>query len=370
MHINEDLDYARMVVKISYLAMTSYEGPAPGLEVWPAPPRFCDPLVAAGSIARTLDRCAHADQLGFDWVSVSEHHYAPYMMTPNPMIMASAIAQRVTRATIALLGPLVPLNNPVRLAEEIAMLDAMTGGRTAVLFLRGTPNEHHTYDTQGDTRAMTQEGIDLILKAWREEEPFAWKGEHYNFSTVSVWPRVVQKPHPVVFGSGNSTESIDFAAERGLGIAFSFAPVEVIRDWIALYRERTAKHGWTPTPEHIIYRGIGHVAPSDEQAVEEATRFFGEQAAQQARIQARTMGGPPVNSLILQPYFLGGPETLIARFDVLRACGVGVVDMVFLGHHAQQMSAMSLFASHVMPAIQSWDHTHFDEEAAALVNAA
>ena len=82
------------------------------------------------------------------------------------------------------------------------------------------------------------------------------------------------------------------------------------------------------------------------------------------------MGGPPVNSLILQPYFLGGPETLVAQFEGLRACGVGVVDMVFLGHHDQQTHAMSLFAERVMPVIQSWDDVHFDEVAPALVNVA
>src|SRR3546814_7760805 len=109
-----------------------------------------------------------AEKLGFDWVSVSEHHYAPYQMTPNPMIMASAIIQRTSKVRVALLGPLVPLNNPVRLAEEVAMLDALSGGHMEVLFLRGTPTEHKTYDTPGDlTKPMTPEGIDIILKAWK-----------------------------------------------------------------------------------------------------------------------------------------------------------------------------------------------------------
>src|SRR3546814_5435196 len=104
------------------------------------------------------------------------------------------------------------------------MLDAMSGGRLVVLFLRGTPNEHHTYDTTAEkTRGMTQEGIDLILKAWQEDEHFAWKGENYDFSTISIWPRVMQKPHPVVYGSGNSDEFIRLAATRQLSIAFSFA---------------------------------------------------------------------------------------------------------------------------------------------------
>jgi alkanesulfonate monooxygenase SsuD/methylene tetrahydromethanopterin reductase-like flavin-dependent oxidoreductase (luciferase family) len=356
-------------MKISYLAMTSYEGPAPGLDVWPAPSSYCDPDIATRSIARTLDRCEQADALGFDWVSVSEHHYAPYMMTPNPMVMAAAIAQRVKTAKIALLGPLVPLNNPVRLAEEMAMIDAMTGGRLVVLFLRGTPNEHNTYDTEGDTRGMTQEGIDLIVKAWREDAPFAWEGAHYRFKTVSVWPRVVQKPHPMLYGSGNSPESIAFAAERRMGIAFSFAPPETIRDWIALYRREAERHGWTPTPAHILYRGLGHLAATDAQAQEEVGRFFASQAADQARIQARTMGGPPVNALILHPYFLGGPETVIAAFDVLRECGVGVVDMVFLGGHEQQLAAMALFADRVLPVIHGWDETAFADAAPASVAA-
>jgi alkanesulfonate monooxygenase SsuD/methylene tetrahydromethanopterin reductase-like flavin-dependent oxidoreductase (luciferase family) len=357
-------------VKVSYLAMTGYEGIAPGLETWPAPPLHCDPAVAADSVERTLERSALADALGFDWVSVSEHHYAPYMMTPNPMIMAGAIAQRVKRATVALLGPLVPLNNPVRLAEELAMLDVMTRGRLAVLFLRGTPNEHHTYDTQGDTRAMTQEGIDLILKAWREDEPFGWESPHYRFSTVSVWPRVVQKPHPIVFGSGNSSESIAFAASRGIGIAFSFAPLDVVRGWIDLYRREAARHGWTPTPAHILYRGLGHIAATDGEAAAEMGAFFSQRAAEQARIQSRTMGGPPVNSLILEPYFLGGPQTQVARFAALRDCGVGVVDMVFVGGHAMQTAAMELFAAKVLPEVQAWDDSGFVDADTALVSAA
>lgn len=357
-------------MKVSYLAMTGYEGAAPGIETWPAPSRYCDPQVAHESVARTLDRCALADGLGFDWVSVSEHHYAPYMMTPNPMIMAGAIAQRVRRATIALLGPLVPLNNPVRLAEEMAMLDVMTGGRLAILFLRGTPNEHHTYDTPGDTRAMTQEGIDLILKAWREDEPFAWESAHYRFSTVSVWPRVVQKPHPIAFGSGNSPDSIAFAASRRLGIAFSFAPLDAIREWIMLYRREAERHGWTPTPGHILYRGLGHAAPTDAEAGAEVGAFFSERAAEQARIQARTMGGPPVNALILQPYFVGGPETLVDRFGALRDIGVGVVDMVFIGHHAQQTAAMELFADKVLPVVQGWSDSRFADADALRTSAA
>src|SRR3546814_5591949 len=87
-----------------------------------------------------------------------------------------------------------------------------------------------TYDTPGDlTKPMTQEGIDLILKAWKTTEPFSWEGEQYKFSTVAIWPKITQRPHPPVFGSGNSDSSVVFAAKRRIGIAFSFAPPEVVK---------------------------------------------------------------------------------------------------------------------------------------------
>jgi alkanesulfonate monooxygenase SsuD/methylene tetrahydromethanopterin reductase-like flavin-dependent oxidoreductase (luciferase family) len=342
-------------MKVSYLGMAGYDGPAPGLEFWPAPASFCDPAIAARSMRQTLDACARADMQGYDWVSVSEHHYAPYIMTPNPCVMAGALSQVVKRAKIALLGPLVPLVNPVRLAEELAMLDVLTEGRLVVLFLRGTPNEHMTYGTPPEqTRGMTQEGIDLVLKAWTDRAPFAWSGEHYEFGTVSVWPRPIQQPHPPVYGSGNSEESVMFAARRGMGIAFSFAPPEIVRRWVDLYRAEAAKAGWAPTGDHVVYRGIAYPAASDGQAMDDMGGFFDEKVAEQAQFKQLALGGPPVVPLVSEPFFVGGPETLIGRFETLRDCGVGVVDLAYgIGTHAQQMVAMDLFAERVLPAVRA-----------------
>jgi alkanesulfonate monooxygenase SsuD/methylene tetrahydromethanopterin reductase-like flavin-dependent oxidoreductase (luciferase family) len=348
-------------MKVSYLCMTGYDGPAPGFEIWPAAPEFCDAGVARRSMERFLDMAVRAEQLGFDWVSVSEHHYAPYMMTPNPLIMAAAIIQRTSRVRIGLLGPLVPLVNPVRLAEEIAMLDALSGGRIEVLFLRGTPNEHNTYNTPAEkTRGMTQEGIDLILKAWHEKQPFAWDGDNYQFSTISVWPSITQQPNPPVYGSGNSEESVVFAAQRGMGIGFSFAPPDVVRKWIDLYRVEAAKAGWEPTPEHVIYRGITYVADSDAEAEADMAAHFGKKSEESALLQSKTMGGPPLTSLVLKPYFVGGPETVIERFRTLHEAGVGVVDMPFtIGTPDQQLRSLERFAEKVMPTVQGWDSTRF-----------
>lgn len=340
---------------ISSLSMVGYDGPAPGLEIWPAQPHYCKTDVALASFKHSINMAKKADMLGFDWVSVSEHHYAPYIMTPNPAVMAGALTQAVKRAKIALLGPLVPLSNPVRLAEELAMLDMLSEGRLAVLFLRGTPNEHRTYDNDPDaTRAQTQEGIDLIIKAWSEEKAFAWEGEQYQFSNVAVWPRTVQKPHPPIYGSGNSEESVRFAATRKMGIAFSFAPPEIVKKWVQLYYEEAAKAGWQPSAEHVIYRGIAYAADSDAQAADDMGAFFGAKAAEQAEIQQETLGGPPVVPLVTEPYFVGGPEMLIGRMEEIRDCGVGVVDLAWgIGNPQQREAAMDCFASNILSAAQA-----------------
>jgi alkanesulfonate monooxygenase SsuD/methylene tetrahydromethanopterin reductase-like flavin-dependent oxidoreductase (luciferase family) len=342
-------------MKVSYLSMSPYDGAAPGIEIWPAPSRYCDPQVASDSLQRSIAMAAHADALGFDWVSVSEHHYAPYIMTPNPVVMAAALSQVVKRAKIALLGPLLPLSNPIRVAEEVAMLDSLSGGRVIVLFLRGTPNEQKTFSTAGDTRGMTQEGIDLIRKAWTHTSPFAWKGKHYQFDVVSVWPRPRQEPHPPLYGSGNSDESISFAAERRMGIAFSFAPPEITKKWIELYRLEAARFGWTPTPEHIIYRGITYAAQTDAQAGAEMAEFFGQKAAESAQFQSESLGGPPIVSLVSQPYFVGSPKTIIERFATLRDQGIGIVDMVFgVGTPEKKIAVMDMIARDVLPTVQAW----------------
>ena len=352
-------------MKVSYLCMTGYDGPAPGIEIWPASPEFCDPQVAHRSYQRYFAMVERAEELGFDWVSVSEHHYAPYQMTPNPLIMASAIVQRTKKVRVALLGPLVPLNNPVRLAEEIAMLDSMSGGRLEVLFLRGTPNEHNTYDTPPEkTKGMTQEGIDLILKAWQTNKPFSWEGENYNFKNVSIWPTVTQKPFPPVFGSGNSEDSVVFAAKRRIGVAFSFAPPEVVKKWIELYRVECAKEGWEPTPEHVLYRGIAYLAETDEQAYADLEKHFGMKAEESAKLQSATLGGPPIVNLVAKPYFVGSPKTMIAKFEALREIGVGICDLPFvIGTPEQQMRSIELFGEKILPVVQGWDTSKFPLDA-------
>ena len=291
---------------------------------WPVPPELCDRETAAASYRLQLDLYQLADEVGFDWVSLSEHHYAPGLMTPNPLVMAGAVSQRTTRVKIAVLGPLLPLANPVRVAEELAMLDCISGGRTVALFLRGTPNEHLTYSADGAaspyTREITQEGVRLILKAWREPKPFSWRGERFSFEHVSVWPRSFQEPHIPVFFSGNSPESAEFAAANPLGLAISFASLDVVAERVAFYRRCAESTGWTPGVEDVLYRGFALVANDDEHA-----RHVAEGLAH----SSGERGGSPAGFLGLQ--FVGSPTTIAAEARRYRDAGVGTLDLAIRG---------------------------------------
>jgi alkanesulfonate monooxygenase SsuD/methylene tetrahydromethanopterin reductase-like flavin-dependent oxidoreductase (luciferase family) len=286
------------------------------------------------SMARAVEQALFAEELGFDWISVSEHHYSPRILTPNPMIFAAALTQRIKRAKIALLGPLVPLTNPIRVAEELAMLDAMSEGRIIVLFLRGTPNEILTYRNNADeSREITHEGVELILRAWTEPQPFGWEGRYFNFRTISVGPRTVQEPHPMVYTYGNNPESVRVAARHRIGLAMSFLPLSAIRQRAELYHQEAAKEGWQPAADDVLYRFFAHVAESDD----EADRNLGKITVDLRKIfninqnvvEAVT-GNRPEMREISRPFLCGGPQTAIGQIRELRDCGVGNMDLSFI----------------------------------------
>ena len=319
-------------MKTCFLCTGAYTGTV-AARGWPVPPELCEREEAAKSYDTAIRNCKQAEAAGFDWVSISEHHYAPGLMTPNPIVLAAALAQATSRVKIALLGPLVPLINPVRTAEEIAMLDALSHGRVVVLFLRGTPNEHFTYGGVAPeaTRTITQEGVQLIRKAWTEPKPFAWEGEHFQFKTVSVWPRTVQDPHPQIFYSGNSDESAQFAGRNHLSCAIGFAGLAQVKRQVEVYKAAAHEAGWEPTHDNVLFRGRMIVAEDDAQAEEIAGRIApGMRTAAAAGTTGGAGGGDPTAG-IAGIQFIGGPDSVIRRARELHAVGVGILDVAVIG---------------------------------------
>src|SRR5215469_84242 len=262
-------------MKASFLPTTTYGVRAVYEAGWPSPPGLFEPELGRRMMEDMFEQAALADELGFDWISFSEHHYAPLLVpTPNPFVFAAAAIQRIRRAKIALFGPILPLHNPIHVAEEIAMLDVLSGGRLLLLFLRGVPYELRAFSVnQDEARAMTQEATLLITRALTDPRPFSWEGKYYRYPTVSVWPGLIQRPHPPLYSTGNSFESATFAASQGHGLALSFVPSSYVAQIIPYYREEVAKHGWEPQEDQIVYRGNIIVTDTDEEAQQLSARL-------------------------------------------------------------------------------------------------
>lgn len=165
-----------------------------------------------------LDELEFAEQCDFDGLCVNEHHQNAYGLMPSPNLMAAALSRRTQRAVITVLGNSIALYNPpVRIAEEFAMLDVMTGGRFIAGFPVGTSMDtNFAYgEVPATLRDKYREGHDLIIQAWTRPEPFSFNGKYTQLRYVNIWPRPLQKPHPPVWiPGGGSIETWDWVLDH------------------------------------------------------------------------------------------------------------------------------------------------------------
>ena len=320
-----------------------------------------------------MAECELAEAVGFDWISLSEHHYSGNRTTPNPAVMAAAVAERCKTARIALLGQLLPLNNPIRAAEEIGMLDNLTGGRLIVAFMRGTPGEDQVYDLNpAEGRERLIEAMDLALKALTEPQPFSWEGRHYQYRTVCVWPQPVQRPLPPIIVATRSRDTVKYAANNRLGLGISYDHPDDMAVTVGQYQNWCNEAGWQPAPDDIVYRGGICLAETDADAHKLRDRvaaagggsgtFIGRslsQAVQSARAAGQASAAPPrarTGGTIRMLNFVGSPDTISQQLrEYHDKCGVGVVDLAFQQPgltHKDVMAEIELFGRAVLPQIR------------------
>ncbi|MGY9003705.1 MAG: LLM class flavin-dependent oxidoreductase, partial [Rhodospirillales bacterium] len=250
----------------------------PGLG-WPISNSRFEPTRAIEMFRTYIHAKVYAEECGFDAIGCNEHHMSPFGMMPNPNLIAASVLEQTKTAEIQLSGNILPLSNPIRIAEEYAMIDVMSGGRLMAGFMRGIPHEYVAYNIPPDESwSRMREGVQLILKAWTEPEPFGWDGEHYQFRAVSIWPKPVQKPYPPLLMSGGSPTSARFAAEHkaimGILRVLNFDQALKLMD---VYKEKAREDGWEPGPDRFMVGVPTAVAKTFEEAkrqLEDGTQYF------------------------------------------------------------------------------------------------
>ncbi len=238
---------------------------------WPLPKQHFRSEVAVRTYAEHLEAWEDLDRLGYDGVGFNEHHTSPYGLMNSPNLLAAGAAQRTKRLKLLIYGNLLPLHEPLRLAEELAMLDCLSNGRIISGFARGIPREHKVYGVPlADSRARFEEAWEIIRRAWTEEA-FSYTGKFWSYQDVAIWPRPVQQPHPPVWVPvTTSKETIEWAAAHDIPITPGLSPSGLREDIIRYYAQCLAQHGRRLTPEHLILTINAYVAESKAQAVKEA----------------------------------------------------------------------------------------------------
>ena len=243
---------------------------------YPLGKRHFRPEVAVRNYAEHLEAWALMEELGFEGIGFNEHHTSPYGLMTSPNIMAAAASQRLRRMKILIYGNLLPIHEPLRLAEELAMLDCLTGGRLISGFARGIPREYKAYNVNlADSRARFEEAWEIVKRAW-QEEVFSYEGKFWSYGDVAIWPRPVQHPHPQIWVPvTTSQETLEWAGRENAPITpGAVATLGARQDMVRYYARCLARHGHELTPDHVVAGASVYIADSREQALQEAGPYM------------------------------------------------------------------------------------------------
>jgi alkanesulfonate monooxygenase SsuD/methylene tetrahydromethanopterin reductase-like flavin-dependent oxidoreductase (luciferase family) len=344
--------------------------------------RNYDPRRGHQLYQRYLAELVLYDQVGFDGVCVNEHHQTAYGLMPAPDVVAGMLVPQI-KGKIAVLGNAISLrDHPLRVAEEIAMLDVASGGRIISGFVRGIGAEYQTFQLDPtQSRDRFHEAHDLIIAAWTRPGPFEWYGRHFKLRYVNPWPLPLQRPHPPIWSpSQGSAETVEWAARNRYTYLQTYSDIGTLRRAFGEYREAAERHGYTSSPSQLGWAVPTYVADTDEQARREARphleflfntllrmprdMFFPPgylTMASASRVMGakRGLGTAPMepDELVERGYvLLGSPESVRQQIERHQAeLGFGIFSGIFqfgsLGHEEFERS-VRLFAGQVLPALR------------------
>jgi alkanesulfonate monooxygenase SsuD/methylene tetrahydromethanopterin reductase-like flavin-dependent oxidoreductase (luciferase family) len=344
------------------------------------PSRYYDPEVGAGLWDRYIDEWQAADELGLN-VMVNEHHATATCMNPAGPVISAVLARVTKSARIVLLGnPIANRPDPVRVAEEMALVDTLSHGRLEVGFVRSVPYE--VLPSNASPVGMAErmwEAHDLIKKAWTTADgPFNWEGKYFQHRSVNIWPRPVQQPHPPIWMSSRSVGGASDIAERGYVCATFLGGHKGAKTVFDAYKARRAELGLEePGLDRFAYAALVYTGRTEEEGRAGAEKLLWYIRANKIPIQFKNppgyasvganiaavrggMGGlipagDDLDSLIERGIvFAGSPDSVyqqIMRFNELSG---GIGHLLLMGQsgfleHDETVLGIETFAREVQP---------------------
>ncbi|WP_433298033.1 LLM class flavin-dependent oxidoreductase [Pseudonocardia sp. CA-142604] len=249
---------------------------------WVTPPAaVADPVQVGEDYHMYIRLMQQADGLGWDSLLLNEHHQTSLAMTPSPNLIASVLAATTENSAIALCGNSLALYNPpIRVAEEIAMLDCLSGGRVIAGIVFGTPMD--TAFSYGvppiELRDRFHEARELITRSWKAQEPFAFNGKYTQLRYVNPWPRPVQQEIPVWIPGSGSPETWDVVNDLDYCYGYlSFSGRQSAAPIVGGFWDYTESQGANMNPNRMAFTQIICCADSDAEAerqYSDAVKYF------------------------------------------------------------------------------------------------
>jgi natural product biosynthesis luciferase-like monooxygenase protein len=241
-----------------------------------------------------------AEDYGFDSVWPAEHHFSEYGVCGSPALNLAAIARTTRKIRLGTGVVVLPLHHPIRVAEDYAMLDHLSGGRVELGVGRGyQPIEFEGFGVdQTRSRELFDESLEVIKQAWTQGR-VDFEGKHYQFKDLEVRPRPLQRPHPPIWMAALSEESFEKAGRLGFNLllspVFGGSLVDA-RDRISRYRDALADAGHDPSSREVGALVMFYTGKTHEEARKEFAdpvmwyfRTFG-------KFVAPKVGQPPIES--------------------------------------------------------------------------
>jgi len=318
-----------------------------------------------------VQQVQYSEEMGFDYCLIAEHHFTNYGNSPAPLMQALYIGQRTRRIKIGTASVILPVWQPLRLAEEIAVLDNLIDGRLMCGIGRG----YQGYEMAGfgsdlgESRIKFQETFDVLLKAWTSGESFTYDGEHIRIEhPVTVFPKPKQKPHPPLWISGTSVESMQLAAQHDmLPLSSSALGMDGVKKQLGSYLQARKVLGKPLTTPSLALQCMTHVAPTDEEALEalpyvrwqiRAQRGLSRHDVSNGAVKATPFDGELDDEAFLDRLYFGSPETVIEKFRRASAAGATHISnwMMFGGiEHEKLMRSVRLMGEEALPALRDID---------------
>ncbi len=236
-----------------------------------------DSKVGAQLYNRYLDEKIYAEEMGFGAIMLNEHHSTPFCMQGVTNVGAAVLARQTKDAKIILLGNILPIwEDPLWLAEQLAMIDLISYGRLVSGFVRGGGRESVAHNAPPFyNRERFQEAHDFLIKAWSEPGPFRWEGQHYQYRYVNPWMRPFQKPHPPIWiPSSISVSTVIWSAQMKYPLCLLATELGPTKEAFELYRKTAEESGYESGTQHVAYLGKVHVDETEELAETTARKYL------------------------------------------------------------------------------------------------